>query len=53
MGVEVQNTVKAIYCADFLAGAGWYDGERKDGRIRSIEDRADKRRQTRADHSAH
>jgi len=29
--VEVQNTVKAIYCADFLAGAGWYDGERKDG----------------------
>jgi len=31
MGVEVQNTVKAIYCADFLAGAGWYDGERKDG----------------------
>jgi len=31
MGVEVQNTVKAIYCADFLAGAGWYDGERKEG----------------------
>ena len=31
MGVEVQNTVKAIYCADYLAGAGWYDGERKDG----------------------
>ena len=31
MGVEVQNTVKAIYCADFLAGAGWYEGERKDG----------------------
>jgi acetyl-CoA C-acetyltransferase/acetyl-CoA acyltransferase len=31
MGVEVQNTVKAIYCADFLAGAGWYAGERKDG----------------------
>jgi acetyl-CoA C-acetyltransferase/acetyl-CoA acyltransferase len=22
--VEVQNTVKAIYCADFLAGAGWF-----------------------------
>ena len=31
MGVEVQNTVKAIYCADFLAGAGWYEGERKAG----------------------
>jgi acetyl-CoA C-acetyltransferase/acetyl-CoA acyltransferase len=24
IGVEVQNTVKAIYCADFLAGAGWF-----------------------------
>ena len=24
MGVEVQNTVKAIYGADVLAGAGWY-----------------------------
>jgi acetyl-CoA C-acetyltransferase/acetyl-CoA acyltransferase len=24
MGVEVQNTVKAIYGADILAGAGWY-----------------------------
>ena len=31
MGVEVQNTMKAIYCADYLAGAGWYQGERKDG----------------------
>jgi len=31
LGVEVQNTVKAIYCADFLAGAGWYEGQRKDG----------------------
>jgi len=31
MGVEVQNTVKAIYCADFLAGAGWFSGERKAG----------------------
>lgn len=30
MGVEVQNTVKAIYCADYLAGAGWYK-TRKDG----------------------
>lgn len=30
IGVEVQNTVKAIYGADILAGAGWY-GERKTG----------------------
>jgi acetyl-CoA acetyltransferase len=30
MGVEVQNTVKAIYGADVLAGAGWY-GKRKNG----------------------
>lgn len=30
MGVEVQNTVKAIYGADILAGAGWFK-ERKDG----------------------
>jgi acetyl-CoA C-acetyltransferase/acetyl-CoA acyltransferase len=31
MGVEVQNTVKALYCADYLAGAGHYAGQRKDG----------------------
>ncbi len=31
IGVEVQNTVKAIYGADILAGAGWYSGERKKG----------------------
>ena len=30
MGVEVQNTVKAIYGADILAAAGWYK-ERKTG----------------------
>jgi len=30
VGVEVQNTVKAIYGADILAGAGWFN-ERKDG----------------------
>lgn len=30
LGVEVQNTVKAIYGADILAGAGWYQ-ERKNG----------------------
>lgn len=31
MGIEVQNTVKAIYGADILAGAGHYAGERKNG----------------------
>jgi len=30
IGFEVQNTVKAIYGADILAGAGWFQ-ERKDG----------------------
>lgn len=30
MGVEVQNTMKAIYGADILAGAGWFQ-QRKDG----------------------
>jgi len=30
MGIEVQNTVKAIYGADILAGAGWYQ-KRKNG----------------------
>lgn len=30
LGVEVQNTVKAIYGADILAGAGWFK-ERKAG----------------------
>lgn len=30
IGVEVQNTVKAIYGADILAAAGWFR-ERKDG----------------------
>jgi acetyl-CoA C-acetyltransferase/acetyl-CoA acyltransferase len=31
IGVEVQNTVKAIYGADILAGAGHYAAERKQG----------------------
>lgn len=31
LGVEVQNSVKAIYGADILAGAGHFAGERKDG----------------------
>jgi acetyl-CoA acetyltransferase len=30
IGVEVQNTMKAIYGADVLAGAGWFE-KRKDG----------------------
>jgi len=30
MGIEVQNTVKAIYGADILAGAGWFQ-KRKNG----------------------
>ncbi len=30
LGVEVQNTMKAIYGADVLAGAGWYEN-RKNG----------------------
>ena len=31
IGFEIQNSVKAIYGADYLAGAGWYSGERKEG----------------------
>jgi len=31
IGVEVQNSVKAVYGADYLAAAGWYSGERKNG----------------------
>jgi acetyl-CoA C-acetyltransferase/acetyl-CoA acyltransferase len=31
IGVEVQNSVKAIYGADYLAAAGWFSGERKNG----------------------
>jgi acetyl-CoA C-acetyltransferase/acetyl-CoA acyltransferase len=33
IGVEVQNTVKAIYGADILAGAGHYSRERKSGHV--------------------
>jgi len=28
VGFEVQNTMKAIYVADVLAGAGWFQKER-------------------------
>ncbi len=33
IGVEIQNTVKAIYGADILAGAGHYSRERKNGHV--------------------
>jgi acetyl-CoA C-acetyltransferase/acetyl-CoA acyltransferase len=33
IGVEVQNSVKALYGADILAGAGHYSRERKDGHV--------------------
>ncbi|UCG93019.1 MAG: 3-ketoacyl-CoA thiolase, partial [candidate division WOR-3 bacterium] len=33
LGVEIQNSVKAIYGADYLAAAGWYSGERKKGHV--------------------
>lgn len=29
IGIEVQNTVKAIYGADILAGAGWFNDRKK------------------------
>ncbi len=43
IGVEVQNTVKAVYGADILAGAGWYVGERKDGHAYFFPDQFSKR----------
>lgn len=33
IGVELQNTIKAIYGADILAGAGHYSRERKNGHV--------------------
>ena len=33
IGVEVQNTVKAVYGADILAGAGHYSRQRKNGHV--------------------
>ena len=33
IGVEVQNSVKAIYGADFLAAADWFSGNRKKGHV--------------------
>lgn len=31
LGFEIQNTVKSVYGADILAGAGYYQGQRKKG----------------------
>ncbi len=43
IGVEVQNTVKAVYGADILAGAGHYAGERKAGHAHFFPDRFSQR----------
>ncbi len=43
IGVEVQNSVKAVYGADFLAGAGYYDGERKEGHAHFFPDKFSQR----------
>ncbi|MEO0225441.1 MAG: 3-ketoacyl-CoA thiolase [candidate division WOR-3 bacterium] len=43
IGVEVQNTVKAVYGADYLAAAGWYAGERKQGHAYFFPDQFSKR----------
>src|SRR4030042_4144946 len=43
VGVEVQNTVKAGYGADYLAAAGWYAGERKKGHVYFFPDKFSQR----------
>jgi acetyl-CoA C-acetyltransferase len=43
IGVEVQNSVKAIYGADYLAAAGWYAGERKKGHAYFFPDKFSRR----------
>jgi len=43
IGVEVQNSVKAVYGADYLAGAGYYDGERKNGHAHFFPDKFSER----------
>ncbi len=43
IGVEVQNSVKAVYGADFLAGAGYYSGERKTGHAHFFPDKFSER----------
>lgn len=46
LGVEVQNTVKAVYGADMLAGAGYYNGERKNGHAYFFPSKFDERAAT-------
>jgi acetyl-CoA C-acetyltransferase len=43
IGVEVQNSVKAIYGADYLAGAGYYEGERREGHAYFFPDKFSRR----------
>jgi len=43
IGVEIQNSVKAVYGADFLAGAGYYSGERKAGHAHFFPDKFSER----------
>lgn len=43
IGVEIQNTVKALYGADYLAAAGWFSGERKNGHAYFFPDRFSQR----------
>ena len=43
LGFEVQNTVKAVYGADFLAGADYINGKRKNGHAYYFPDQFSKR----------
>jgi acetyl-CoA C-acetyltransferase len=43
IGLEVQNSVKAVYGADYLAGAGYYEGERKEGHAHFFPDKFSQR----------
>ncbi|MFC1782498.1 3-ketoacyl-CoA thiolase [Planctomycetota bacterium] len=43
MGFEVQNTVKAVYGADYLAGADYISGKRKEGHAYYFPDQFSKR----------
>ncbi len=43
MGVEIQNSVKAVYGADYLAAAGWFSGERKKGHVYFFPDKFSER----------
>jgi len=43
LGFEVQNTVKAVYGADYLAGADYINGKRKEGHAYYFPDQFSKR----------